>query len=699
MDPVTPAAPGRRPRRWLHALLRRFAPDETTIMVSVAVVVGVVGGLGAILFRWLVQAFQGLAIGAGEDTVALLEPLPWWHKAMLPVIGGLVVGPLVHFLAREARGHGVPEVINAIVFKKGVIRPVVAAVKITASAITIAFGGSVGREGPIVQIGSAMGSTLGQVLHFSPQRLRTMIGCGAAAGIAATFNAPIAGAFFALEILLRDFAVVTFAPIIVASVTATVVSRHFLGDTPAFPVPGFSIQGYGELPLYLLMGLVVGLVAVVYVRTLYASERWFERLRVPAWIKPALGGVPLGILIIWFPQVYGVGYSSMVEALEGRMIWELMALLVVVKLLAVNITLGSGFSGGIFAPALFMGGMAGGAFGAAVSPGLPDAPGLAGPFAMVGMAAMVGAATGGPLTAILILFEMTGEYSIILPLMLASIAATLVYRSVQRDSIFTLKFTLAGKRLEMGRESAILQQYQVEDIMVLNPTTIPQDWTFDRILELFLSGYDEHYYVTDDRRRLVGVISIHDVKNLLHEKSLARVLIAADICAPAPAGVDRTDNLEDCLLELGREDRRDLPVLESAHDPVLTGIVTRRGIFEVYNREVLHQEDMGIKLVTGEARMRDCVDLPEEYRVQVLTPPASYLGRTVRELGLRERYNVSVLAVKRRTALGGQRNELPQPDRALDPGDQLIVVGHVDDLERLLAEIDPAAHSAALRRS
>ena len=570
-----------------------------------------------------------------------------------------------------------------------------AAVKITASAITIAFGGSVGREGPIVQIGSAMGSTIGQWLRFSPQRLRTLIGCGAAAGIAATFNAPIAGAFFALEILMRDFAVVTFSPIIVASVVATAVSHEFLGESPAFPVPGFTLHGYHELPLYLLLGLLVGVVAVGYVRTLYAAEEGFERLPIPPWLKPALGGLLLGVLLIWFPQVYGVGYSSMVDALNGRMVWYLMALLVVVKLLAVNLTLGSGFSGGIFAPALFLGGMLGGAFGAGVAAFLPGSHGAIGAFAMVGMAAMVGAATGGPLTAILILFEMTGEYRVILPLMIASIGAALVYRSLMTDSIFTLKFARSGRKLEFGRESAVLRNFHVQDVMEVNPVSIPADYGFDKILNLFLSNEEDHYYVVDPKGRLVGRISIHDVKDLLHEKELGDVLIAADVMSPVEHRVYRLDNLEDCLVALGHHDHTDLPVLYSEDNEALVGIITRRDIFEVYNREVLHHEDMGINLVTGEGRLHDCVELPETYKVQLLTPPAEWVGQSLADLALRRRYNVSVLAIKRRTRLGGMVNEIPQPDHALDERDRLIVVGEVKDLEHLLCELNPQAFSEA----
>jgi len=456
-------SPPARVSRLADRIFDRFAPDETTVMIISAAVIGVIGGFGAILFRWMVQFFQGMAIGRGEDVVALLATVPWWKRVLLPVIGAIVVGPMVHWFAREAKGHGVPEVINAVVFKNGLIRPIVAAVKIVASAVTIALGGSVGREGPIIQIGAAMASTFGQWLRFSPQRMRTLVGCGAAAGIAATFNAPIAGAFFALEIILRDFAIVTFSPIIVASVLATAISRHFLGVNPAFPVPGFSIAAWTDFPAYAVMGAIVGLGSVLYVKSLYATEGFFDRLRFPEPLKPLLGAVPLGLLLIWFPQVYGIGYATNVEALGGQMGWQLMLLLFFVKLAAVDLTLGSGFSGGIFAPALFLGAMLGGAFGALLQPWLGVSVGA---FTMVGMAAMVAAATRGPITAILILFEMTGEYSIILPLMLACIIGTLVSQGLMTDSIFTMKFALQGRRLNFGRESAILKSYHAPSITI-----------------------------------------------------------------------------------------------------------------------------------------------------------------------------------------------------------------------------------------
>jgi len=663
----------------------RWAPDETTTMVVVAAVLGVIGGYGAIAFRWLVQFFQGFAIGHGENVVALLADLPWWRTALMPVVGALLVGPLVHYGAREAKGHGVPEVMNAVVFNNGVIRPIVAAVKIVASALSIAFGGSVGREGPIIQIGAALSSALGQWLRFSPQRLRTMIGCGAAAGIAATFNAPIAGAIFALEIIMRDFAIVTFSPIIVASVVATAVSRHYLGDVPAFPVPEFMIGNWVELPAYVVLGVIVGIVSVVYVRTLYWSEDRFDKIRFPGALKPLLGAVPLGILAVFFPQVYGIGYDSMVLALQGDMVWTLMLSLVVVKLVAVNLTLGSGFSGGIFAPALFLGGMLGGAFGGVIHPWVPGSPGG---FALIGMAAMVAASTRGPITAILILFEMTGEYSIILPLMLACIVATLVAQRMLPESIFTLKFARLGRDLNYGRESAILKSWHAGDVMEANPPTLALSDTLETIIERFLSSQESHFYVVDDDGELAGRISLHDIKGLVRDDGLSRVVIAADICHPVETRCYRQDNLEEVLMLLTHSDEHDLPVLSRPGDLRLEGVLHRKALFDVYNQEVLHKEVLGVKIVHKGSKMHDCVELPELYRVQLLSPPVSWVGRTLRELELRARWNLTVLAVKRKGWSGATANELPDPDRRIESVDRLLVVGHTDDLARILKEVE-----------
>ena len=260
--------------------LRELRTNEHTIMAVLAVVVGLAGGFGAVGFRYLINFFQTLAYGSSEELLDVVLSLSWYMKVWVPAAGGLVVGPLVYFFAREAKGHGVPEVMEAVALKGGVIRKRVVFVKTLASAISISTGGSVGREGPIVQIGSAIGSTLGQLLQVSQDRMRTLVGCGAAAGIAATFNAPIAGSMFALEVILGEFGLATFSPIVISSVVATAVSRAFLGDIPAFIVPAYELVSVWEFPLYMVLGIFCAVVGVTFTRSSLPGGGFVRRFQI-----------------------------------------------------------------------------------------------------------------------------------------------------------------------------------------------------------------------------------------------------------------------------------------------------------------------------------------------------------------------------------------------------------------------------------
>jgi CIC family chloride channel protein len=280
--------------RWLKKISDLFVRytqfSQTTYIFILGIFVGIGGGLVSIGFRWLIKYFEKYTLKGSGLTFQLLANLPAYWKILLPVFGGLIVGPLVYFLAREAKGHGVPEVMEAIALKGGIIRPRVVAVKSIASAITISTGGSVGQEGPIIQVGSALGSTIGQLLKVSPDRLKILVGCGAAAGIAATFNAPIAGAFFALEVILGNFAIASFSPIVISSVLATVIARAFLGNSPIFTVPSYFLVSSWEIPFYMGLGIVCGLVALAFTTSVYASERFFDGLKIPEYLKTPLGG-------------------------------------------------------------------------------------------------------------------------------------------------------------------------------------------------------------------------------------------------------------------------------------------------------------------------------------------------------------------------------------------------------------------------
>ena len=343
----------------LGDILRRWDINEHLSSSIIAVIIGVLGGYGAVLFRLAIQSFQKLFYSSGAEFLLIADQIPWWLKLIVPMVGGAIVGPIIYFFAREAKGHGVPEVMEAVAIHGGYIRPRVSAAKIIASAISIGCGGSVGREGPIVQIGSSVGSTVGQILKVSQDRMRTLVGCGAAAGIAATFNAPIAGVLFSVEILLGEFGVSTFSPIVLSSVTATTISRHYFGDFPAFEFPGYEMVSAWELFFYAGLGVVAGLVAVLFVITLYKTEDLFDAIPIPEYIKPILGGLIMGATIIFLPQTFGVGYGSINQALNNQALWWMMLILIFAKISATSITIGGGMSGGIFAPSLFIGAMTG----------------------------------------------------------------------------------------------------------------------------------------------------------------------------------------------------------------------------------------------------------------------------------------------------------------------------------------------------
>ncbi|MEJ2221078.1 MAG: chloride channel protein [Desulfobacterales bacterium] len=569
------------------ANLKRIQINEHTIMVVMAVVVGVAGGFGAVGFRYLIGLFQTLGYGGKNDLLELVVNLPWHYRVAVPVIGGLIVGPLVYFFAREAKGHGVPEVMESIALKGGVIRKRVVVIKTLASAICIGSGGSVGREGPIVQIGSAVGSTLGQFMKVSADRMRILVGCGAAAGIAATFNAPIAGSMFALEIILGDFGLATFSPIVISSVVATAVSRAYLGDAPAFIVPVYELVSAWELPMYLVLGIFCAAVGVTFTRALYRIEDLFDEIKFPEYLKGIIGGLLLGGTSLVFPQILGVGYGAIDMALMQKMAWWLLLVLVPVKILATSITIGSGGSGGIFAPSLFLGAMAGGFFGAVVHqlfPGITASPGA---YSIVGMGAVVSATTHGPLSAMLILFELTGDYKIILPLMLSCIIAAIASGQLLRDSIYTLKLARRGVDIKEGKEVNVLKSMFVKDVMNPNVETIAESLPLEQIAGHISKSKFNSFPVLNARNELIGILSFNDYSEAIFDEHLKDLVVARDLATTDLVTISMEDNLWTALEKISAKDFAVLPVV-SAQDPnKLEGVVSRRDIIGAYNKAVL----------------------------------------------------------------------------------------------------------------
>lgn len=441
-------APAQRPLgRWLR--------EGSTGLVVLAIAIGAGAGLGAVAFRWLITTFTHVFSGHADYSVAGGQAHPWlpalgpWFLLLAPALAGLLYGPLVYRFAPEARGHGVPEVMYAVAERGGRIPVQVSVVKALASAMCIGSGGSVGREGPIVQIGSALGSAFGRLAKLPESRLRVLVACGAAGGIAATFNAPLAGPMFAMELILRDFAVESFGAVVLASVTASVVGRAVFGNTAFLALPPFALHSPVEYLLFAALGVVVGASGVLFTRVLY----WIEDAcdwawRGPEWLRPAVGGLLLGGLLLLLPEMYGVGYPVLENAVEGRYLLGFLLVLLIGKIVATSLTIGIGGSGGVFAPSLFIGAMGGTAFGILVHAWLPQLTASPGVYGLIGMGAAFAGAARAPITAIIVLFELTGQYTVILPLMGAIVIAAQTSRALSRDTIYTLKLRRRGIDLD-----------------------------------------------------------------------------------------------------------------------------------------------------------------------------------------------------------------------------------------------------------
>jgi chloride channel protein, CIC family len=443
-----PVAARREP---LRTRLSRLLARGSGGMVVLSLLVGVGAGLGAIAFRYMILGFTYAFTGhrdysaVGHASNPVLPGLGIWFVVLAPVLGGLIYGPLVSRFAPEARGHGVPEVMLAVNRLGGRMRPQVPIVKSLASALCIGSGGSVGREGPIVQIGSALGSVLGQFVRVSESRLRLLVACGAAAGISATFNAPIAGVFFALELILRSFDAESFGFVVLSSVVADAIGRAAFGSHPFLTLPGFGFTSPLELVLYAGLGVLAVGVGLTFIRVLYAGEDLADRLwRGPSWLRPGAGGILLGLLLLAVPQMYGVGYPVLEHAVGGHYVILVLLGLLAAKILATSLTMWIGGSGGVFAPSLFMGAMLGSAYGAVAHQLLPGLAVSAGAYGLVGMGAVFAATARAPITGLIIIFELTGDYHIILPLMCAIVVATALSNAITKDTIYTLKLRRRG---------------------------------------------------------------------------------------------------------------------------------------------------------------------------------------------------------------------------------------------------------------
>ena len=532
-----------------------------------SLLVGAGAGVGAIIFRWLILTFTRLFTGYDDYSDVGHAPnphVPWlgpYFVVLAPVVAGLLYGPLVHFFAREAKGHGVPEVMYAVARRGGRIAPRVAVVKALASALCMGGGGSVGREGPIVQIGSALGSTMGQITRLPEERLRVLVACGAAGGIAATFNAPLAGVFFSMELILVDFAARSFGMVVLSSVTASVIGRAAFGDDPFLTLPEFHVTHLHEFLLFGVLGVMSGAVGVLFTRTLYAVEDVCDRLwRWPEWARPAVGGILLGLVLLVLPEMYGVGYPVLGAGVRGEYAVGFLLVLLVGKVFATSLTMGIGGSGGVFAPSLFIGGMLGAAFGETLHAIDPSLLGPVGAYALIGMGAVFAGAARAPITAVVIMFELTSDYGIILPLMTAIVLATGLSHHISRDTIYTLKLRRRGIDLSQPNANDPMAAMLVGDVMAPVPRAMSEETSLiDAAGHLARSGQGVLPVVAEDGSYR-GTVTARAVAEALTEPQ--NDVRPVGSLTEVPDAVLATSSLEEAVGVLDRAMGSAVPVLD-----------------------------------------------------------------------------------------------------------------------------------------
>lgn len=566
-------------------LAQTLRPFDINLLLIFAVLTGVGAGYGAVVFRWLISFFHHWFFDQGKTVFSFLGH---YYIIIIPAIGGLIVGFIIYFFARETRGHGVPEVMMAVDTQDGKIRFRVALVKALVSSLSIGSGGSVGREGPIVQIGSSIGSSLGQVFKLSGDKIKILVACGAGGGIAATFNAPLAGIFFALEVILRDYSPRHISSVILSSVVATLISRYYLGNNPSFIIPHYQLNSAWEVVFYMAFGLLAALTGFLFTKLLYKTEDLFHELPIPEYFHPAIGGLMVGVIGLWYPQVFGVGYQHIELALYGKIASTLAVILLFAKLMATSLTLGSGASGGVFAPSIFIGAMLGVAFSKLTLILFPNVGIQPGACALIGMAAVFAGAAQAPVTAILILFELTNDYKIVLPLMAAVIVSFLIFRQLSPESIYTLKLSRRGDNIKKRPRQDILETILVSEAMSENVIEVQMDQLINDVGLLIKKTRHRGFPVIDEEGKLHGIVTHKDINKALAKKmgdhKISEIMSTNLVCCSP------NENLRYALEKLGSRNIGRAPVIDSKKPNEILGIITRKNIISAIHNHLKNNE-------------------------------------------------------------------------------------------------------------
>lgn len=645
---------------------RFFIPREPLTLFLAAVGVGLISGGGIWLFKWLIEWFHHLFFIQLADQLSVAGK---WTIAFLPVSGGVLVGLIGHFLIKTERYEGVAGIIESVALAGGRLRFKRMPIKALASALSIGCGGSVGPEDPSVQIGANAGSMIGQILQFSEDRLRTLVAAGAAAGIAAAFNAPIAAIFFAIEIVIGQIEHIALSVIVVSAVSSSILTQVIAGSEPAFHVPAFAFRRVAELPFYLVLGVLAGPISAAYVRLLGLMKETFHSLPLPRWVRTPISGIFVGVIGILLPQIFGVGYEA-IEAVLNNQVGSISLLIILLfaKLLVTSISIGGGFVGGVFAPSLFLGAMLGGGLGLFIQQTFPTLNAVPATYAMVGMAAVLAGSVHAPLTAILLLFEMTGDYHIILPLMFAVVISWVVSRFLNRNSVYLSELARKGIHLERGRVLDILNSIRVEEVMLTDPPIIQANQSLEEVAPRLLQKDLNFALVCDENLRLVGILTREDLRFIQPDQWKEKTV--AEICSKDIVFVFPDETIGEALQRLSLRDIGQLPVVAREDHSKSLGVLRRVDILQAYDAALTRQA------FYTDQKIENRLDAITEESVKIfeitLQAGNPHIGKKVKEINL----PADALLVRLRRK---QKIWIPKGETVLREGDRILVVCEAKD--------------------
>ena len=572
--------------------MRKLLKDRHATLIVLSFIIGALASLANIAFRETLHFVHDIIMVGGSEFLGinkggayrLLLPL-------LPITGMVLLIPFALKFPKESSGYGFFRFLENVNIKGGKIKLRNLFLKIIGPALTIGSGGSAGVEGPIATVGGTIGSNLGQAFKVSGDRMKLLVAAGAAGAIAATFNAPIAGVMFSMEIvLLGNYQLTSFAAIIISSGIATVISRAYYGASPAFTVPQYELISALELPLYMILGVIVGVLAVVYIKMFYRIRDYFAALKIGLPIKMIMGAFIVGSIGIIRPEVMFDGYGVIEDALSGNIAMHVLLLLIFLKMFATSVTLGAGGTGGVFAPALFIGAMIGGTFGSVAHAMFPDFTASSGAYATVGIGSFLAAATHAPLTAIFLLFEMTGNYEIIVPVMFSAIIGTVLAKRLYHDSIDTVPLTQKGINIHAGREASLLSNIKVQEVMVKTFTTVNEDMPLTQLVNIMIANERFYVPVLNNKEEFTGILSIQDVRPVIFEDSVKDVVKAGELATEDMITLFPEDDLNDAMESFSIKDIEEIPVVDKDNPKIILGMLKRMDVMSAYKKAVLKRE-------------------------------------------------------------------------------------------------------------